>query len=152
MATPKEDRKPSFLYVFKNKCPRCRRGDMFKNKNPYNLRKMMQMNDKCEVCKQPFDIEVGFYFGASYVAYAMTVAMSVATFIAYWVFFGFDLYDNSIIYWLIVNAVVLLIMQPLFMRLARAIWLSFFVRYNKNYKTEPPKDTGRTNADLQNAW
>src|SRR5690606_3058489 len=118
---------PGMLNLLRCKCPRCRKGDMFVNKNPWKLKTTMKMNNECPVCKQPFNIEVGFYYGSSYVSYAFTVAFSVATFVAWWVIIGFSLYDNRFLYWLITNAVLLLLGQPYFMRVARTGWLAFFV-------------------------
>jgi hypothetical protein len=117
---------PGFLKLFACKCPRCRKGDMFEDKNPWNLKKTMAMNKQCPVCGQPFDIEVGFYFGSSYVSYAFTVAFSVASFIAWWVLVGFSIYDNRVWYWLALNAALLIALQPYFMRFARTGWLAFF--------------------------
>src|SRR5262245_34337581 len=82
LSNPK--RKPSVLNLFLCKCPRCRHGDMFLDSNPWHLKNTMKMNKECPVCKQPFNIEVGFYYGSSYVSYALTIAMSVASFIAWW--------------------------------------------------------------------
>src|SRR5688500_10371015 len=90
---------PSFLTLVACKCPRCRRGDMFKERNPWNLKKTMAMNEACAVCSQPFNIEVGFYYGSSYVSYAVSVALSVATFVAWWVLIGFSFNDNRFFYW-----------------------------------------------------
>lgn len=146
------DPKPGVINLLKCKCPRCRIGDMFEYKNPYSTTKFMKMKDKCEVCQQPFDLEVGFYYGSSYVSYALTVALSVATFVAWWVLLGFSIHDNSLFYWLGANAVFLLILQPWLMRLARTLWLIFFVRYNKNWRTEPPKPTERMVDKHKNSW
>ena len=110
------------------------------------------MNKECTVCGQPFDIEVGFYFGSSYVSYAFTVALSVATFILWWLTIGFSLYDNRIFYWLIFNAVFLIAMQPYLMRVARTGWLLFFAWYDKNWKTNRPKALERTNKDQEGNW
>ena len=142
----------SALNLLKCKCPRCRQGDMFQDKNPWHLKNTMKMNKECPVCRQPLDIEVGFYFGSSYVSYALTVALSVATFVAWWVLIGFSLYDNRIFYWLAINAVVLIIAQPYWMRVSRTGWLAFFVRYDKNWKINPPQPLERTNKDQENNW
>src|SRR5690349_18521360 len=75
---------PSIVNLFLCKCPRCRRGDMFRDKNPWHLKRTMKMNKECPVCGQPLDIEVGFYFGSGYVSYAFTVALSIATFVLWW--------------------------------------------------------------------
>ena len=143
---------PSILNLFLCKCPRCRRGDMFQDKNPWHLKNTMKMNKECPVCGQPLDIEVGFYFGSSYVSYAFTVALSVATFIIWWLTIGFSLYDNRVFYWLAFNSVFLIALQPYLMRVARTGWLSFFVWYDKNWKTIPPKPLERTNKDQEANW
>jgi len=126
MATSTDASNPGFFKLFACKCPRCRKGDMFAVKNPWILKSTMKMNKECPVCGQPLDIEVGFYFGSSYVSYAFTVAVSVATFVAWWVLVGFSLYDNRVWYWLALNAFILVAFQPYFMRLARTGWLAFF--------------------------
>ena len=143
---------PTALNLLKCKCPRCRQGNMFEDPNPWHLSKTMKMNKECAVCGQAFDIEVGFYFGSSYVSYALTVALSVATFVAWWVLIGFSLYDDRIMYWLTLNAVLLIAAQPYLMRVARTGWLAFFVKYDKNWKTNPPQPLERTNKDQANNW
>jgi hypothetical protein len=146
------DKNPGVLSLLKCKCPRCRRGDMFENKNPYVLKETMKMNKECPVCGQPFNIEVGFYYGSSYISYAVTIAMSVATFIAWWLIIGFSLYDNRVFYWLAFNALFLIAAQPYLMRLARTGWLAFFVRYDKNWKSNPVKPLERTNEEQEGNW
>ena len=146
------DSKPSALNLFKCKCPRCRKGDMFHGKNPWNLKQTMKMNKECPICHQPFDIEVGFYYGTSYVSYAFSIALSVATFVAWWLLIGFSLYGNEVVHWIIFNAIFLIGMQPYLMRIARTIWLAFFVRYDKNWKINPPQPLERTNKDQENNW
>ncbi len=145
-------RKTSMFNLFKCRCPRCRKGNMFQDKNPWHLKNTMKMNKDCPVCKQPLDIEVGFYFGSSYVSYALTVALSVATFVAWWVLIGFSLYDDRIFYWLFLNAVLLIATQPYLMRVSRTGWLAFFVKYDENWRTNSPKQIERTNRDQENNW
>lgn len=146
------DPKPSALNLIKCKCPRCRIGNMFEYGNPYSTTKFMKMKDSCEVCKQPYDLEVGFYYGSSYVSYALTVALSVATFVAWWVLIGFSLNDNRIFYWLTFNAILLLALQPWLMRFSRTLWLSFFVKYNKHWRTVPPQKTERMVEEHKHSW
>ena len=110
------------------------------------------MNAECPVCAQPFDIEVGFYFGAGYVSYALTVAFSAATFIAWWKLVGFSDNESSLLYWLIFNAVCMIAIQPYLMRVSRTGWLAFFVKYDPDWKTNPPKKLERTNKEQQNNW
>jgi hypothetical protein len=146
------DKKPDVFNVFACKCPRCRRGDMFVNKNPYALRTTMRMNKECPVCGQPFNIEVGFYYGSSYVSYAASIALSVASFAAWWVLIGFSLQDNRFFYWLIFNSVFLIAAQPYLMRLARTGWLMFFVRYHNNWRTPPNQQLERLNEEQEKNW
>jgi len=143
---------PGILKIFACKCPRCRQGDMFIYKNPWNLKKTMKMNVLCPVCGQPLDVEVGFYFGSSYISYAFSVAFSAATFVAYWILISFPFYNNHIFFWIVFNALLLLALQPYLMRLARTVWLAFFVRYDPDWSIHPPEQPERTNKDQENNW
>lgn len=134
------------------KCPRCRRGDMFADKNPWRLKNTMKMNESCPVCKQPFNLEVGFYYGSSYISYALTVAISVASFIAWWVLIGLSTEDNRVFYWLGFNALLLLVLQPWLMRVARTGWLAFFVPYDENWQTTQPAPLERINKNQEKNW
>lgn len=130
-------RTPSYLIsALTCKCPRCRTGQIFASPNPYAFkgRQYIQMNEQCPVCGQPTEIEVGFYYGTGYVSYALTVAFSVATFVAWWVLLGISIYDNSLFWWLGVNSLLMLVLQPVFMRLSRSLWLSWFVKYDPDWK------------------
>lgn len=130
--------KETYLYsVLNNKCPRCRKGNIFYSGNAYKFGEFTRMNETCPVCGQPTEIEVGFYYGTGYVSYALTVGFSVATFIAWWVLIGFSLDDTRFFWWMGTNAVLMILMQPLFMRLSRSIWLSWFVKYEKDWKNNP---------------
>ena len=151
MNTEKPAAHSSILQLLACKCPRCRKGDMFIDKNPWRLKNTMKMNATCPVCGQPLDIEVGFYFGAGYVSYALTVAISALTFIGWWRFIGFA-NENSLLYWLITNGAFMLLLQPWPMRVSRTGWLAFFVRYDRQWKIHPPKKLERTNKDQQNNW
>ncbi|MDQ6843865.1 MAG: DUF983 domain-containing protein [Bacteroidota bacterium] len=132
--------KPNFIWcVLTMRCPRCRRGDMFRNPNPYRKLKLsyiFDMYDHCPVCRQKFDLEPGFWYGTGYVSYALAVAISAITFIAWWVIIGISTEDNRIFGWLIFNSVLLVVIQPWLMRLSRVVYLLFFVKYNENYDTE----------------
>jgi len=130
-----------------NKCPRCRQGDLFVSKNPYQLSEVIHMNEHCPVCKQPTEIEVGFYYGTGYVSYALTVAYFVSTFVAWKVLIGmtFDLDDKRIFYWMGSAILTLFIIQPILMRLSRSIWLGWFVSFNKDWKNSPLEYNERMN-------
>ncbi|WP_188933419.1 DUF983 domain-containing protein [Puia dinghuensis] len=123
--------RPSLIgSILHNRCSRCRRGPLFIDPNPYHLKRFMKMNEHCPVCGQPFEIEVGFWFGTGYVSYALAIAVCVASFIAWKVLIGMSLQDNRLFWWMGVNGILLLLLQPVLMRLSRTIWLNFFVRYD----------------------
>lgn len=134
--------RPNYYWsILTMKCPRCRRGPMFTNNNPYKniaLSHIFRMPEKCPVCNQKYDLETGFWYGTGYVSYALAVAVSVATFIAWYVLIGISTDDSRVFWWLGTNAALLLMLQPWLMRLSRVIYIRFFVKYDKNYETTPP--------------
>ena len=123
-----------FSSVLSCRCPRCREGKLFTYPISINLKKIMLMNKQCPVCAQPTEIEVGFYYGTAYVSYALTVALSVASFVAWYVIIGMSVNDNRFFIWLGVNAVLLVLLQPWLMRLSRSIWISWFVKHDPDWQ------------------
>ncbi|HEX5669496.1 MAG TPA: DUF983 domain-containing protein [Chitinophagaceae bacterium] len=143
-----KESRPSYLVsTLDNRCPRCRTGKIFSSSNPYDLKNTVKMHRQCPVCGQPTEIEVGFYYGTGYVSYAVTTAFSVATFIAWWVLIGFSTEDTRFFWWLGINSVLMILMQPLFMRLSRSLWLSWFVKYDPNWRTNKIQKLDRVIAD-----
>lgn len=135
MNDKKKESRPNYLISsLDNRCPRCRTGKLFTHSNPYDLKNTVKMNRQCPVCGQPTEIEVGFYYGTGYVSYALTTAFSVTTFIAWWVLIGVSTEDNRFFWWLGINAVLMVLLQPVIMRLSRSLWLSWFVKYDPNWR------------------
>ncbi|WP_119080766.1 DUF983 domain-containing protein [Chitinophaga alhagiae] len=127
-----KQRKSSFLAsLLLNKCPRCRKGELFSNKNPYRLGKVFDMHKKCPCCGQPTELEPGFWYGTGYVSYVLCVAISVFNLAWYWLFIGLSWKDNSIFYWLGINTFFLTVAMPVLIRLSRTLYLSFFVYYDE---------------------
>jgi hypothetical protein len=147
--------RPSYLFgVLTNRCPRCRRGDIFQSKNAYALKsgRYMKMYEHCPLCGQATDLEVGFYYGTGYVSYAITIALSVVTFFLWWLFIGMSVNDNRVFWWLGCNAVLLIILQPVMMRFSRTLWLSWFVKYDPNWEKEKPQDPERIVKEQMGNW
>ncbi|MEO6916304.1 MAG: DUF983 domain-containing protein [Chitinophagaceae bacterium] len=135
-----KDNNPGYLIsVLTNKCPRCREGSLYVESNPYKLNKITKMHERCPVCGQPTEIEVGFYYGTSYVSYMLAVMVCAASFIAWWVLIGFSFTDDRFFWWMGLNAVLLIAVQPPLMRLSRTLWLSWFVRYDPHHKSNALK-------------
>ncbi|HUR66661.1 MAG TPA: hypothetical protein VMZ03_09960 [Chitinophagaceae bacterium] len=135
------------------RCPRCREGKLFKNPVTFRFKRNMEMNEKCLVCRQPSEIEVGFYYGTSYVSYVLTVAISVASLVAWYFLIGMSTSDNRFFYWLGTNAILLFLLQPWLMRLSRSLWISWFVKFDRDWKDHQPEDVSeRLNPDQANNW
>lgn len=137
-------KKNLLVALLQNKCPRCREGNLFVTKNPYKLKQTLLMYKECEKCGQPTEIEVGFYYGTGYLSYAISIAFLVTTFVAWSVVLGMSFSDNSIFKWLISSCILLVLLQPIFMRLSRSLWLSFFVKYDKNWRNNSISKPERT--------
>lgn len=119
------------------RCPRCRKGKLFRNYSAYNFKHTLDMHEECPVCKQATELEPGFYYGTGYVSYALSVALIVAWFVAWAVTIGFSASDNRIFWCLGFCIAFLLGLQPWLMRLSRTIYLYFFVRYDAEYEDRP---------------
>lgn len=143
---------PVLSSIVKCRCPRCRQGDMFVEKNPYRLRSTMKMHETCPVCGQSFNLEVGFYYGSGYASYALSIALSVFSLVVFYLTIGISVNDYRFLYWLLINAVLLLMLQPMIMRLARTLWLALFVPYDVNWRTNEAEVPERTNDTQKNNW
>ncbi len=89
------------------------------------------------MCGQPSEKEPGFYYGTGYVSYALAVAISVSSFVAWFVLIGMSVKDNRFFFWIGTNAVLLIFLQPWLMRLSRSIWISWFVKYEPDWNKKP---------------
>lgn len=153
MCAQKHDDKPNLIWsVLQSKCTRCRRGDMFRYKNPYRLKHTMKMYESCPVCGQPLDMEPGFYYGTNMISYVLAVLLSVLTFALWWLIIGFSLQDSRFFWWIAVNAVLLVALQPPLMRISRTVWLAFFVRYSPNWHQGDVVMQYNVNKEQQNNW
>ncbi|MCG1036236.1 DUF983 domain-containing protein [Polaribacter sargassicola] len=121
-------KKGTKLYsIFNNKCPKCHEGEFFEHKLTYNPGKVTKLHENCPKCNLKYMMEPSFFYGAMYVNYGITVAVSVATFVIAAIFFSLTLLQSFA-----AIVIVLLILAPINMRLARIIWINMFV----SYKTE----------------
>lgn len=120
--------KRPYQAILKAKCPKCRTGDMFMY--PLNqISKFARMNTHCKICDLRFEVEPGFFFGAMYISYAITVAILITTGVVLWFF---D-WDNIYLFLGIITTTILLLL-PFIFRYSRVLFLHWFggVKYNKN--------------------
>lgn len=123
--------------IFTMSCPRCHEGKLFKDNNPYNFKRIFDMPERCETCGQKIEIEPGFFYGAMYVSYGLSIAYLVSVYVAMLVLY----HTFTITEYLVIAVGTLFLLTPYFFRLARAIWINFFVKYNPKAKENPLSDT-----------
>ncbi|KAA6436678.1 DUF983 domain-containing protein [Dyadobacter flavalbus] len=110
------------------KCPRCRKGKLFTKHNPYSFKGSMEMPKHCPVCDQDFMIEPGFYIGALWTSFPIVILIMAVLSVILLVYFRMDLN------WFFVTiTVILFLLQPVIIRLGRAIWIHIFVDYEKTF-------------------
>lgn len=92
------------------------------------------MPPRCPECNQPFELEVGFWYGTGFVSYGLSIAFTAISFVAWYIFIGMSVRDNRFFWWMGINIFMLIVLQPWLMRFSRVIYLYFFVKYDPNYK------------------
>jgi len=117
--------------IVREKCPRCRKGDMFVSPK-YQLRNFDKMYPECEFCGFKFDIEPGFYTGAMYVSYAFSVAIFIIVGFSLYIFFN----DPDIYIYVTVTLMTIIFLFPILFRYSRVIYLHIFggVKYRPDLR------------------
>ncbi len=113
--------------LFAMKCPKCHRGKMFSVSHTYNLKRMHEMPDYCPECGQANRPEPGFYTGAMYVNYALTVVLSGFTYLILEILFSVS---ATVFFGIYIS--LLLLIGPILFRYSRVIFLYMFVSYDKD--------------------
>lgn len=106
--------------MIKGKCPKCGKGDLFEPRK-FNL-KTAVMKKQCDHCHYHFERESGFFWGAMYISYALTVLESAIIFLICQLFFD-EPFANGII-WIIASSMLLLSLFNF--RYSRIIWIYLF--------------------------
>ncbi|MFT5754925.1 MAG: hypothetical protein ACI924_002173 [Flavobacterium sp.] len=120
--------------ILTGSCPKCSEENMYLDKNPFNLRNIYKMHERCGHCDLKYNIEPSFFYGAMYVSYGLGVAFAVAAFIISYVFLS-----STIMTAFISIVVTLIVLMPINMRLARNIWINMFISYDKDWKENSKK-------------
>lgn len=107
--------------------------------NPY-ASGFMNMEKKCTQCAANFQREPGFYFGAAYVSYALTVALWVAVVVALYTFdfiglISYSFFENPVLT-IVLGITLLVVLLPVLYRLSRSLWIHMFVQRKVNYEEE----------------
>lgn len=68
------------------KCPYCREGKFYRS-HPYDLKNAGETLDACPACRRSYSVEYGFYMGAMYLSYGMSVMVGFAAYLlTVWLF------------------------------------------------------------------
>src|SRR5947209_8129921 len=115
-----------FNSIFSWKCPRCRKGNLFKHPISFHLGKTLEMNESCPHCGLNLNPEPGYYYGAMFVSYALTI-FEIALVVA-----GVYVLNHEAATWvyLIFVIAVSLVLMPFNYRWGRAGWISLFHKYD----------------------
>ena len=116
----------ALVHILNNDCPHCLEGKVFKEKNIFLNIGFPKMNQYCPHCQFKFEKEPGYFFGAMYVNYGLTVAQGIATYLIAHQFFA-ETFDLRIIG--IISAVII-IMASFNIRLSRLLWIYMFKNYS----------------------
>lgn len=105
------------------KCPRCRQGDIFVR--PLQLNNPLAMPKRCAYCNQLTEPEIGFYYGAMMVSYAISA----------WLFLGIVLilvfyFDWSVNQAMLVVIFLAIISYLKLLRFSRSMWLHLMVKHS----------------------
>lgn len=116
----------SFKSMWNYKCPRCRKGDMFKK--PLTLSDPLAMPDQCENCGLPMEPEPGFYYGAMFLSYIFGGWYILLPTLLLVFYFKWSVGAAM------AAAIALGVISYLrLLRGARALWLHMMVKYDPKY-------------------
>ncbi|OCB74440.1 DUF983 domain-containing protein [Flavobacterium crassostreae] len=116
----------TLVHILNNTCPHCHVGKVFDEKNIFLNIGFPKMHPTCSHCHHKFEKEPGYFFGAMYISYGLTVAQAIATYIIAQFFFpvAFDLRIIPII------ALVILALASFNIRFSRLLWIYMFKNYS----------------------
>ena len=117
--------------IIYGKCPKCHEGDFFKYGFTFNPSKITKLHENCCNCGLKYMMEPSFFYGAMYVNYGITVAISVLVFLI--AKLGFDL---TLLSSFLTVLAALVLLAPINLRLSRILWINFFVNYKKEVRSE----------------
>ena len=116
--------------IIYNLCPRCHTGKFWSNDNVFKNIFIKSNNnlEKCDKCNLKYEIEPGFWYGAMYVSYGLTVFVAILT----WLIMYILNKEMDIFIQISIISFLIIILSPVVYFLSRLIWINFFVSYNKN--------------------
>ena len=116
--------------LFTEKCPRCRQGEVFLNPL-YKLRKPLKTHTFCPVCRVRYEVEPGFFWGAMYISYALSVALFAVVIIAISILMD----EPEFIHYLLGVLLATAVFSPFSFRFSRVLMLYWFsgIKYDSKF-------------------
>lgn len=115
--------------LFREKCPRCRKGTIFVNPHILPLKDCLQTVEHCSVCDQKIKLESNYGQGMNFVFIFVIFLFNLLWYIP---IIGLSFKDDSIYYYIAVSTVMVIVLQPWLMRLSRVLFLYLVIRYQSN--------------------
>ena len=115
--------------IIYNYCPRCQNERFWPENNPYKNILVNNGGDlgACKNCNLKYEIEPGFWYGAMYVSYGLTVFIAISVWL---IMYAFN--ENiDIFVQICIITFLLIILFPVVYFFSRLIWINLFVSYNK---------------------
>jgi uncharacterized protein (DUF983 family) len=114
--------------LLKEKCPKCRKGNIFLNKHIFPLKYCLKTVDYCATCGQKIKVENNYGQGMNFVFIFIIYFFNLFW---YWPIVGLSFKDNSIYYYIAVSTVMVLVLQPWLMRFSRVLFLYLVIKFSK---------------------
>lgn len=117
--------KPSLLSgILHMRCPYCRKGRFYVS-HPYDLKHAGDNLEECPACHRAYSVEYGFYMGAMYVSYALSVAVGFTAYLlTRWLF-----PDVTMGWQIVIVATITLAVAPLMYAYSKIIYGYIFLPY-----------------------
>jgi hypothetical protein len=123
------DKKPSLLSgMLRYRCPNCRIGNIFEQKGIFPLKNLLKLHRHGKHCNQKLQGESNNGPGINY---ALTTMLLFLNILWYYPIFGMSYKDNSIFYFLGASTFVVILMQPILMRLSRVLYLYILLAFKE---------------------
>jgi uncharacterized protein (DUF983 family) len=101
--------------IFRQLCPRCRVGKIFRGSL---LRVFPRMHERCPICGLKFAREEGYFLGAMYISYGIGVAMICGFATVFWILTRWPL--QKVVLW---GVVLFIPFTPAIAFFSRVLWI-----------------------------
>ena len=112
--------------ILKLRCPKCRKGSLFKKPGYFVYQDMREMHENCPNCGLTYEVEPGFWIGALWVTYPLFLLVLTPFLIL-----SYSQVGPTPWVWIIVMGVVFFFFYPALIRLGRSIWIHIWIKHKK---------------------